>query len=94
MEIIKIYQCYRKAKRRIAGIMEDILGSKYSKSTISRISKIAKIQRSYIYYNRGLKSNVRERDIEEISIDANKMFKCDSKEEGIIRFNDLLMLTG
>ena len=38
--------------------------------------------------DRGLKSNVREKDIEEITIDANKMFKCDNKEEAIIRFND------
>jgi len=41
-----------------------------------------------IHYARGLKSNVREKDIEEITIDANKMFKCDTKEEAIIKFND------
>ena len=41
-----------------------------------------------IHYTRGLKSNVREKDIEEITIDANKMFKCDNKEEAIIKFND------
>ena len=40
-----------------------------------------------IHYTRGLKSKVKEKDIEIIE-DANKMFKCSNKEEAIIKFND------
>ncbi len=40
-----------------------------------------------IHYMRGLKSKVKEKDVEIIE-DANKMFKCSNKEEAIIKFND------
>ena len=41
-----------------------------------------------MHYSRGLKSRVKERDMEIIE-DANKMFKCSNKQEAIIRFNEL-----
>ena len=40
-----------------------------------------------IHYIRGLKSKVKEKDLE-IMDDANKMFRCNNKEEVIIRFNE------
>ena len=40
------------------------------------------------HYMRGLKSKVKEKDIEIIE-DANKMFRCSNKQEAIIKFNDL-----
>ena len=36
----------------------------------------------------GLKSKVKEKDLE-IMDDANKMFRCNNKEEAIIRFNEM-----
>ena len=41
-----------------------------------------------IHYTRGLKSKVKEKDVEIIE-DANKMFKCNSKQEAITRFNEM-----
>ncbi len=41
-----------------------------------------------IHYTRGLKSKVKEKDIEIIE-DANRMFKCSNKQEAITKFNDL-----
>ena len=41
-----------------------------------------------IHYTRGLKSKVEEKDLEIIE-DANKMFRCNNKEEAIIRFNEM-----
>ena len=41
-----------------------------------------------IHYARGLKSKVKEKDLEIIE-DANKMFKCSSKQEAIVRFNEM-----
>ena len=41
-----------------------------------------------IHYTRGLKSKVKEKDLEIIE-DANKMFKCNSKQEAITRFNEM-----
>ena len=41
-----------------------------------------------IHYIRGLKSKVKEKDLEIIE-DENKMFRCSNKQEAIIRFNDL-----
>ena len=41
-----------------------------------------------IHYMRGLKSKVKEKDLEIID-DANKMFKCSNKGEAISKFNDL-----
>jgi putative transposase len=74
------------------GLKEPLLivadGIKNLNEEVMEIYPRSEFQLCTIHYTRGLKSNVRERDIEEISIDANKMFKCDSKEEGIIKFND------
>ena len=41
-----------------------------------------------IHYARGLKSKVKEMDLEIID-DANRMFKCSNKQEAITKFNDL-----
>ena len=41
-----------------------------------------------IHYARGLKSKVKEKDIGIIE-DANKMFRCNSKQEAIVRFNEM-----
>ena len=41
-----------------------------------------------IHYIRGLKSKVKEKDIE-ITDDANKMFRCSNKEEAISKFNEM-----
>ena len=41
-----------------------------------------------IHYARGLKSKVKEKDLEIIE-DANKMFRCSNKQEAIIRFNEM-----
>ncbi|MCL4453926.1 MAG: IS256 family transposase [Candidatus Thermoplasmatota archaeon] len=41
-----------------------------------------------IHYMRGLKSKVKEKDLEIIE-DANRMFRCSNKEEAITKFNDL-----
>ena len=41
-----------------------------------------------IHYSRGLKSKVKEKDMEIIE-DANKMFKCSNKQEAIARFNEI-----
>ena len=41
-----------------------------------------------IHYIRGLKSKVKEKDLEIIE-DANRMFRCSNKEEAITKFNDL-----
>lgn len=41
-----------------------------------------------MHYTRGLKSKIKENDLEIIG-DANKMFKCSNKEEAITKFNDL-----
>ena len=41
-----------------------------------------------IHYARGLKSKVKEKDVEIIE-DANKMFRCSNKQEAIVRFNEM-----
>ena len=41
-----------------------------------------------IHYARGLKSKVKEKDMEIIE-DAERMFKCNSKQEAIVRFNEM-----
>ncbi len=74
------------------GLKEPLLivadGIKNLDEEVMEIYPGSEFQLCTIHYARGLKSNVREKDIEEITIDANKMFKCDNKEEAIIRFND------
>ena len=74
------------------GLKEPLLivadGIKNLDEEVMEIYPRSEFQLCTIHYTRGLKSNVREKDIEEITIDANKMFKCDNKEEAIIRFND------
>ena len=40
-----------------------------------------------MHYMRGLKSKVKEKNLEIIE-DANKMFRCSNKEEAIIKFNE------
>ncbi|AGO60731.1 IS256-like element ISFac8 family transposase [Ferroplasma acidarmanus] len=74
------------------GLKEPLLivadGIKNLDEEVMEIYPRSEFQLCTIHYARGLKSNVREKDIDEITIDANKMFKCDNKEEAIIRFND------
>ena len=41
-----------------------------------------------IHYARGLKSKVKEKDLEIIE-DANKMFRCGNKQEAIVKFNEM-----
>ncbi len=41
-----------------------------------------------VHYARGLKSKIKEKELEIIE-DANKMFKCSSKQEAITRFNEM-----
>jgi len=74
------------------GLKEPLLivadGIKNLDEEVMEIYPRSEFQLCTIHYARGLKSNVREKDIDEITIDANKMFKCDNKEEAIIKFND------
>ena len=74
------------------GLKEPLLivadGIKNLDEEVMEIYPGSEFQLCTIHYARGLKSSVREKDIEEITIDANKMFKCDNKEEAIIKFND------
>ena len=74
------------------GLKEPLLivadGIKNLDEEVMEIYPGSEFQLCTIHYARGLKSSVREKDIEEITIDANKMFKCDNKEEAIIKFNE------
>ncbi len=74
------------------GLKEPLLivadGIKNLDEEVIEIYPRSEFQLCTIHYTRGLKSNVREKDIEEITVDSNKMFKCDNKEEAIIKFND------
>ena len=74
------------------GLKEPLLivadGIKNLDEEVMEIYPGSEFQLCTIHYARGLKSNVREKDIDEITIDANKMFKCDNKEEAIIKFNE------
>ena len=54
---------------------------------VMRIYPKSDFQLCTIHYLRGLKSKVKEKDLE-IMDDADKMFKCSNKEEAIIRFNE------
>ena len=75
------------------GLKEPLLivadGIKNLDEEVMEIYPGSEFQLCTIDYARGLKSNVREKDIEEITIDANKMFKCDNKEEAIIKSMNL-----
>ena len=74
------------------GLKEPLLiaadGIKDLDEEVMEIYPRSEFQLCTIHYARGLKSDVRQSDVEEITIDANKMFKCDNKEEAIIKFND------
>ena len=54
---------------------------------VMKIEPGSDFQLDTIHYARGLKSKVKEKDVEIID-DTNKMFKCNNKEEAISKFNE------
>ncbi|BAB60025.1 hypothetical protein [Thermoplasma volcanium GSS1] len=63
-------------------------GIKNLDEEVMEIYNRSEFQLCTIHYLRGLKSDVRKKDADDITNDGDKMFKCDNKEEAIIKFNE------
>ena len=100
-EILGFYLTIKKSHNNYKDVLEDLYRRGLKESLLfiadgitdldEEVMKIypgSDFQLCTIHYARGLKSKIKEKDLEIIE-DANKMFRCSNKQEAIIRFNEM-----